>query len=95
MIQGGSTANSVPRVVSELSPEVIAAFTDAQIVALDVEGVDLSRAGTFSSAINLYLIEFNETTAQANVPWFRWRYHLARILSVFCLTFSTNQSRTR
>ena len=33
------------RVVSELSPEVIAAFEDAKIVALDVEGVDLSRAG--------------------------------------------------
>ncbi len=33
------------RVVSELSPEVIAAFEDAKIVALDVEGVDLSRVG--------------------------------------------------
>ena len=32
-------------VVSELSPEVMAAFMDAKIVALDVEGVDLSRAG--------------------------------------------------
>ena len=32
-------------VVSELSPEVEAAFADVQIVALDVEGVDLSRAG--------------------------------------------------
>ena len=34
-----------PCVVSELSPEVEAAFSDARIVALDVEGVDLSRIG--------------------------------------------------
>jgi hypothetical protein len=38
-------APSETRVVSELSPEVIAAFEDAKIVALDVEGVDLSSAG--------------------------------------------------
>jgi hypothetical protein len=33
-------------VVTELSPEVEVAFKDVQIVSLDVEGVDLSRAGT-------------------------------------------------
>jgi hypothetical protein len=36
-----------PRVVTELSPEVTAAFTDARIIALDVEGLDLSREGIF------------------------------------------------
>lgn len=34
-----------PQVVSELSSEVEAAFADVRILALDVEGVDLSRAG--------------------------------------------------
>jgi hypothetical protein len=33
-------------VVTELSPEVVVAFKDFQVVSLDVEGVDLSRAGT-------------------------------------------------
>ena len=37
--------NKYVAVVRELSPEVEAAFADVQIVALDVEGVDLSRAG--------------------------------------------------
>ena len=35
-----------PIVVSEMSPEVEAVFEDAREVALDVEGVDLSRIGT-------------------------------------------------
>ena len=34
-----------PHVVSEMSAEVEAAFDGAKIVALDVEGVDLSRIG--------------------------------------------------
>ena len=33
------------RVVKELSPEVMDAFKDARLLALDVEGVDLSREG--------------------------------------------------
>ena len=35
-------------VVSELSSEVEAAFKDVNLVALDAEGVDLSRAGDLS-----------------------------------------------
>jgi hypothetical protein len=35
------------RVVTELSPEVTDAFKDARLLALDVEGVDLSREGAF------------------------------------------------
>jgi hypothetical protein len=35
------------RVVMELSPEVTDAFKDARLLALDVEGVDLSREGAF------------------------------------------------
>ena len=33
------------RVVKELSPEVMDAFKDARLLALDVEGVDLCREG--------------------------------------------------
>jgi hypothetical protein len=33
------------RVVKYLSPEVMDAFKDARLLALDVEGVDLSREG--------------------------------------------------
>jgi hypothetical protein len=41
------------RVVSELSSEVIAAFKDARLIALDMEGVDLSREGAC-----LFLLDF-------------------------------------
>ena len=36
-----------PHVVYELSCEVEAAFADVHLIALDVEGVDLSRAGSY------------------------------------------------
>jgi hypothetical protein len=43
-----------PLVVSELSPEVEAAFADVRDVAMDVEGVDLSRKGGCSYLFNTF-----------------------------------------
>jgi exonuclease 3'-5' domain-containing protein 1 len=43
-----------PHVVCELSPEVEAAFADVRIVALDVEGMDLSRIGSISYCLCMH-----------------------------------------
>ena len=49
------------RVVKELSPEVMDAFKDARLLALDVEGVDLSREGACLFSLDLILCARPET----------------------------------
>jgi exonuclease 3'-5' domain-containing protein 1 len=49
------------RVVKELSPEVMDAFKDARLLALDVEGVDLSREGACLFTLDLFSCAIPDT----------------------------------